>query len=66
MEGPVFRQLSQTDMIEPRLQVLARSSPEVKKVLVETLKMIGGPQGITSIQFLRYLMPVSCYCELWQ
>lgn len=39
MEGPVFRQLTQTEMIEivPRLQVLARSSPEDKKILVETL-----------------------------
>ncbi|THU94351.1 calcium-translocating P-type ATPase [Dendrothele bispora CBS 962.96] len=42
-EGPVFRQLSQPDMIEivPHLQVLARSSPEDKKILVETLKHIG-------------------------
>jgi len=40
VEGPVFRQLSQSEMIEivPRLQVLARSSPEDKKILVETLK----------------------------
>src|SRR5271154_414216 len=43
MEGPVFRRLSQQDRIEivPRLQVLARSSPEDKKILVETLKRIG-------------------------
>ncbi|PPQ77122.1 hypothetical protein CVT25_010816 [Psilocybe cyanescens] len=49
MEGPVFRQLSQAEMIEivPRLQVLARSSPEDKKVLVETLKMIGEVVGVT-------------------
>jgi len=49
MEGPVFRQLSQTDMIEivPRLQVLARSSPEDKKILVETLKRIGEIVGVT-------------------
>ncbi|KDR79013.1 hypothetical protein GALMADRAFT_64503 [Galerina marginata CBS 339.88] len=49
MEGPVFRKLSQTEMIEivPRLQVLARSSPEDKKVLVETLKMIGEVVGVT-------------------
>ncbi|KAF9524821.1 Ca-transporting ATPase [Crepidotus variabilis] len=49
MEGPVFRKLSQHDMIEivPRLQVLARSSPEDKKVLVETLKMIGEVVGVT-------------------
>jgi Ca2+-transporting ATPase len=49
MEGPVFRQLTQTEMIEilPRLQVLARSSPEDKKILVETLKMIGEIVGVT-------------------
>ncbi|THV03183.1 Ca-transporting ATPase [Dendrothele bispora CBS 962.96] len=49
MEGPVFRQLSQPDMIEivPRLQVLARSSPEDKKILVETLKHIGEIVGVT-------------------
>jgi Ca2+-transporting ATPase len=49
MEGPVFRQLSQSERIEivPRLQVLARSSPEDKKVLVETLKMIGEIVGVT-------------------
>ena len=40
MEGPVFRQLSPEDMLDivPRLQVLARSSPEDKKLLVEKLK----------------------------
>ncbi|KAJ3873469.1 Ca-transporting ATPase [Lentinula edodes] len=49
MEGPVFRKLSQPEMIEivPRLQVLARSSPEDKKVLVETLKHIGDLVGVT-------------------
>jgi Ca2+-transporting ATPase len=49
MEGPVFRQLTQADMIEivPRLQVLARSSPEDKKILVETLKMIGEIVAVT-------------------
>lgn len=49
MEGPVFRQLSQADMMEivPRLQILARSSPEDKKILVETLKMIGEIVGVT-------------------
>jgi Ca2+-transporting ATPase len=49
MEGPVFRKLSQAEMIEivPRLQVLARSSPEDKKILVETLKMIGEVVGVT-------------------
>lgn len=49
MEGPVFRKLTQSEMIEivPRLQVLARSSPEDKKILVETLKMIGEVVGVT-------------------
>lgn len=49
MEGPNFRQLSQSDMIAivPRLQVLARSSPEDKKILVETLKMIGEIVSVT-------------------
>ncbi|KIK55333.1 hypothetical protein GYMLUDRAFT_248753 [Collybiopsis luxurians FD-317 M1] len=49
MEGPVFRKLSQPKMIEivPRLQVLARSSPEDKKILVETLKHIGNLVGVT-------------------
>lgn len=49
MEGPVFRKLTQPEMIEivPRLQVLARSSPEDKKILVETLKMIGEIVGVT-------------------
>lgn len=49
MEGPVFRSLSQPDRIEivPRLQVLARSSPEDKQILVETLKSIGEIVGVT-------------------
>jgi P-type Ca2+ transporter type 2C len=49
MEGPVFRKLSQSEMVEivPRLQVLARSSPEDKKILVETLKSIGEIVGVT-------------------
>jgi Ca2+-transporting ATPase len=43
MEGPVFRQLDSAQMLEivPRLQVLARSSPEDKKVLVEKLRELG-------------------------
>lgn len=49
MEGPVFRKLSRTDMLEvvPKLQVLARSSPEDKKILVETLKSLGEVVGVT-------------------
>ncbi|CAG8652692.1 34365_t:CDS:2 [Gigaspora margarita] len=40
MEGPEFRNLSLDEMkkILPNLEVLARSSPEDKKILVETLK----------------------------
>ena len=49
MEGPVFRRLNQLDRIEivPRLQVLARSSPQDKKILVETLKKIGETVSVT-------------------
>jgi Ca2+-transporting ATPase len=49
MEGPVFRRLNQLDRIEivPRLQVLARSSPQDKKLLVETLKKIGETVSVT-------------------
>ncbi|TCD63338.1 hypothetical protein EIP91_005657 [Steccherinum ochraceum] len=49
MEGPIFRQLSNTEMLDvvPRLQVLARSSPEDKKILVERLRSIGEIVGVT-------------------
>ena len=49
MEGPIFRQLSDHEMQEvvPRLQVLARSSPEDKKILVEKLKEMGQIVGVT-------------------
>jgi P-type Ca2+ transporter type 2C len=49
MEGPVFRKLNSREKMEvvPRLQVLARSSPEDKQVLVETLKSIGEVVGVT-------------------
>jgi Ca2+-transporting ATPase len=49
MEGPVFRQLHAKERLEivPRLQVLARSSPEDKKVLVETLRSLGDIVGVT-------------------
>ncbi|KAJ2920145.1 hypothetical protein MD484_g313, partial [Candolleomyces efflorescens] len=49
MESPVFRELSNAERLQivPRLQVLARSSPEDKKTLVETLKTIGEIVGIT-------------------
>ncbi|KAL5526157.1 PMC1 [Sanghuangporus baumii] len=49
MEGPVFRELDDREMLEviPRLQVLARSSPEDKKILVEKLKELGEIVGVT-------------------
>jgi Ca2+-transporting ATPase len=49
MEGPVFRHLGKREMAEvvPRLQVLARSSPTDKKLLVETLKNAGEVVGVT-------------------
>jgi Ca2+-transporting ATPase len=49
MEGPVFRQLDESQMLEivPRLQVLARSSPEDKKILVEKLRTLGEIVAVT-------------------
>lgn len=49
MEGPIFRQLSKQEMLEvvPRLQVLARSSPEDKKRLVNYLKFMGETCAVT-------------------
>ncbi|KAF9778979.1 Ca-transporting ATPase [Thelephora terrestris] len=49
MEGPDFRALdpkARTEVV-PRLQVLARSSPEDKKILVETLRSLGDIVGVT-------------------
>jgi Ca2+-transporting ATPase len=49
MEGPHFRSLSPEIMkaIAPRLQVLARSSPDDKRLLVETLKERNDIVGVT-------------------
>ena len=49
MEGPKFRQLSQAEMDSriPRLQVLARSSPEDKRILVRRLKELGETVAVT-------------------
>ncbi|KAH9820589.1 hypothetical protein DFH28DRAFT_1079434 [Melampsora americana] len=49
MEGPVFRQLSPKERlsISTRLQVLARSSPEDKKILIETLRSLGEVCAVT-------------------
>ncbi|KAI8072590.1 PMCA-type calcium-translocating P-type ATPase [Gongronella butleri] len=49
MEGPVFRNLPPTEMdaILPRLQVLARSSPEDKQILVGRLQELGDIVAVT-------------------
>ncbi|CAO3621403.1 unnamed protein product [Cunninghamella blakesleeana] len=49
MEGPVFRNLppSEMDAILPRLQVLARSSPEDKQILVSRLQELGDIVAVT-------------------
>jgi P-type Ca2+ transporter type 2C len=49
MEGPDFRRLEdeERDQIVPKLQVLARSSPEDKRVLVKTLKKLGETVAVT-------------------
>ncbi|KAI9827542.1 MAG: hypothetical protein M1832_004892 [Thelocarpon impressellum] len=49
MEGPQFRKLSSTAMnqVIPRLQVLARSSPEDKRKLVARLKELGETVAVT-------------------
>lgn len=49
MEGPVFRKLStkQLNQVIPRLQVLARSSPDDKKLLVGHLKKLGETVAVT-------------------
>ncbi|TAQ87164.1 hypothetical protein B7494_g4503 [Chlorociboria aeruginascens] len=49
MEGPAFRKLSKTkmDQMIPRLQVLARSSPEDKRILVKRLKELGETVAVT-------------------
>lgn len=49
IEGPDFRRLGETELNEklPRLQVLARSSPEDKKLLVKRLKELGGCVAVT-------------------
>ncbi|KAK2460984.1 hypothetical protein APHAL10511_007454 [Amanita phalloides] len=49
LEGPAFRELSPAERMDivPGLQVLARSSPHDKKILVETLKRLGHVVGVT-------------------
>lgn len=49
MEGPTFRKLTkkQMDQVIPSLQVLARSSPEDKRILVKRLKVLGETVAVT-------------------
>lgn len=49
MEGPAFRKLSPDERksIAPDLRVLARSSPEDKRILVETLRSVGEVVAVT-------------------
>lgn len=51
MEGSFFRQLHETELFDgiPRLQALARPSPEAKTILVEKPKALGEIQvvGVT-------------------
>ena len=47
MEGPVLSDDSQMLEIVPRLQVLARSLPEDKKILVEKLRTLGEIVGVS-------------------
>lgn len=49
LEGPEFRKLpsTQMDQIIPQLQVLARSSPEDKRILVKKLKELGETVAVT-------------------
>lgn len=49
MEGPEFRRLSPDEMDRtlPKLQVLARSSPEDKRILVTRLKHLGETVAVT-------------------
>jgi Ca2+-transporting ATPase len=49
MEGPEFRRMPEDDMkkMVPSLQVLARSSPEDKRLLVKALKELGETVAVT-------------------
>lgn len=49
VDGPSFRKMSETEVhnILPRLQVLARSSPQDKKTLVEYLKKLDEVVAVT-------------------
>ena len=49
MEGPEFRKMDEEELFEmlPKLQVLARSSPQDKYILVQTLKKMGEVVAVT-------------------
>jgi len=49
LEGPIFRSLNPTERVKiiPNLQVLARSSPQDKYILVESLKTLGETVAVT-------------------
>lgn len=49
MEGPEFRRMNKANMIKiiPQLQVLARSSPQDKRLLVKRLKDLGETVAVT-------------------
>jgi Ca2+-transporting ATPase len=49
MEGPDFRKMPEEELLPllPRLQVLARSSPRDKYILVQTLKKLGEVVAVT-------------------
>jgi len=49
LEGPEFRKMSKADQkaIIPKLQVLARSSPDDKRILVKRLKEMGETVAVT-------------------
>lgn len=53
MEGPEFRKLteSELDKVLPKLQVLARSSPLDKQILVKNLKRLGETVAVTGGTF---------------
>ena len=56
MEGPQFRKMSRTQMNQtiPRLQVLARSSPDDKRILVKRLREMGETVAVTGKIAHRY------------
>ncbi|QIX01702.1 hypothetical protein AMS68_007219 [Peltaster fructicola] len=49
IEGPVFRKMSKAEQLKliPKLQVMARSSPDDKRILVKRLKEMGETVAVT-------------------